>query len=474
MESNEERSGEEANYIKARITREMHNMSTILLITIDTLRLDAIGLHDRGIELTPNLDSLGRQGVSFTNCITNGDHTKVAFPGLLTSTYGSMYTGCKSKLSPQRPYLPELLREGGYQTAAVITSPLLGYEYGYERGFDIFRQLEPATFGAHWYKRKGMQRLLQQSITHQLSAFLNIDTRLPPLYADAEMATDTAIHILDNHSNSRPMFLWVHYMDVHWPYHREKERVQAAELARSWHDLTIVHKARHTKPKEDDLLRFRELYMEAVQYVDAQIGRLLETTASRADDCIVVVVSDHGEAFWEHNRLGHFSHHLYQEIIQVPFLLNAPGIPGGKTIKEPIQLMDIAPTLLDMAGLPTPESMLGQSLLPLWQNEEWATREYLISEVVGTRLIWVAVMKGQYKLVWSPTRPGEHELYDLEMDPQEVANLRGQALEIEQELLTIAERHAQFIEASRTEDEGEFAELSAEVEERLMALGYIE
>ena len=453
----------------------MKMQPNLILITIDALRADAVSPLGSPHNQTPTLDRLASRGVLFTQAITNGDHTKVAFPALLTSTYASMYTGCQGPLSPQRPALASLLRDVGYHTAAVIASPLLGREYGYDRGFEEFCQLEPDKFGAHWYRRKGMQWLLRKPLSHRLLQAVGVDTRMPPLYVNAEHVTDTALHLMQKLVS--PFFLWVHYMDTHWPYHLESTVRDAVDLAQAWSDLNATYRCAQTRtmPHRAIIERLRNLYYLALQQVDDQIGRLLKslTHAGHLEKTFIVVTSDHGEGFFEHGVFGHAYLHLYNEILHVPLIIYAPGETSGQIIHTPVQLMDLPPTFLDLAGIEAPEAMLGQSLVQLLKNQSFEKRPYLISEAVGSRLVWAAVTAERYKLIWAPAEPNNYELYDLVEDPDEQVNLRGRLPEVEQELLAIAQKHRAFVEASQ-EEASESLELEDSIVQRLRALGYLD
>jgi arylsulfatase A-like enzyme len=304
---------------------------------------------------------------------------------------------------------------------------------------------------------------------------LGIDTRMPPVYADARAVTDTALGSLG--TRAAPFFLWLHYMDVHWPFHLEAEIREARELARSWRDLRITHQAGVDKqdPSEEHIERLRSLYRLAIAGVDREIGRLLRAISEEglAERTVVVLTSDHGEAFFEHGVFGHAGKHLYDEILHVPLIVTGPGVREGRTERIAVQHLDVAPTLLELAGQPTAEAMLGRSLVPLLRGGSLAPRPYDIAETVGTRLIWVAVAGRRYKLIWLAVNPSEYQVYDLARDPGEATDLRGRYPEVEEELLAVAGQHQAFVEASQREA-AEAPDLDETMLRRLAALGYVE
>jgi arylsulfatase A-like enzyme len=138
-----------------------------------------------------------------------------------------------------------------------------------------------------------------------------------------------------------------------------------------------------------------------------------------------------------------------------------------------VQHLDVAPTLLELAGQPPAEAMLGRSLVPLLRGSSLPTRPYLVSEAVAEPLIRVAVFGPRYKLDWVALNPSEYQVYDLAQDPRERVDLRGQYPEVEEELLAVARQHQVFVDASQREA-AEAPDLDETVLQRLAALGYVE
>ncbi|MCK5923566.1 MAG: sulfatase-like hydrolase/transferase, partial [Methylococcales bacterium] len=133
----------------------------IILITVDTLRMDVLGCYGHTRRLTPNIDRLAQQGARFSQSITGGTWTQAAFPTMLTATYASMYGGCLGVLSEERPSPVTTLSQAGYATAGFSSNFLVGRRYHYDRGFDYFADLEPQGRDPRLRSMKGGQALLR-------------------------------------------------------------------------------------------------------------------------------------------------------------------------------------------------------------------------------------------------------------------------------------------------------------------------
>jgi arylsulfatase A-like enzyme len=450
----------------------------ILLLTIDTLRADTLGYAGYHKPITPNIDRLAAQGIRFMQAITPGSWTQAAFPGIITSTYACMYGGCLGKLSPERPSPVKVLGdEGGYETAAFSTSPLLSRTYGYDRKFQRFTDLNPGEKNPWLRGVKGGQFMLRQPLVHQFVRLLGQNWRPPKLYATAAELNDAAMPWLAN--INQPFMAWLHYMDVHWPYHREETLTRPKEIADAWADLSHLHEVNwYGAPvSPEQKARYVRLYEEAIAYTDAQIGRLMAflDETGLAENTIVVLVSDHGEEFMERRHWGHVELNLYDEILKVPLLMRIPGVPGNQVIGQQVSTMDIMPTLLELAGCRIPDEVLGTSLVPLWTGQP---EDYDVEVVIGER--WrdtshmIAVRTETYKYIWDDAKPDQPLLFDLRRDPGERHNVAAEHPDVVQRLhkhvVAQQERMHRTAPAEKTQE----PVLDEEIVARLRGLGYVE
>ncbi|MDX1612722.1 MAG: sulfatase [Candidatus Promineifilaceae bacterium] len=450
--------------------------ANIILLTIDTLRADALGCYGNDAGLTPNIDIMAKEAWLFESAFANGDHTKPSFPALMTSTYGSMYTGCLGPLSPRRLTLAEVLQEAGYTTAGVTTSPLLGRSHHYHRGFDHFIELSPPDFGASWFQLKGAQRLLASNTLQTLMVRLGLDSRPPPVYASAAVVNDAIYGVLEK--LSEPFFLWAHYMDPHWPFHLEAQLDNARQRSMAWQDRVKVHQVVDKKsgPSPADVSHWRELYNRAVSYLDSQLGQLMDKLRERApmDRTAVILTADHGEEFMEHGGFGHVNHNLYDECLRVPWLIAWPDQPGLRRDNRLVSLLDLAPTVAAMCDATGAPNWLGR---PLGQvegeldSQDWIERP-VISETWWERWLAVSVRSSQHKLIWRAGNPDRPEVYHLRTDAGEQKNVFGHDTAVDHRLLSEVHRHMEW--AATTQTDPTTVETDETVQQRLRDLGYLE
>ena len=319
----------------------------VILIVVDCLRPDRLGCYGAAGVVTPVIDHLASRGVMFEQAIAMGFHTLTTMSALVSGCYPSTYGGFK-RLAEERPRLPLVLRSLGYKTVALSPNPYLSKARGYGLGFDVFHECVPnltpkSTSWKGWAVR-GFNRLFRR---------WGIGIECPP-YLDARSMTDRVIGWLDVEAEE-PFFLWVHYMDVHMPYHLERcvfllprGRGQRPYAYGFWRHLQ--REPERVTDEEKSLAQ--RLYAEGVTFVDTQIGRLLESLeeSGLSERTLVILTADHGEEFGEHGAFGH-SHHLYDETIRVPLVFSPwEPKPDGGRISVQVRQLDLTPTLIELAG----------------------------------------------------------------------------------------------------------------------------
>ena len=448
----------------------------VLLLTIDTLRADVLGSYGDPNLITPVLDRLARESLRFELAITGGSWTQAAFPPLLTSTYASMFGGCLGPLSPERPSPISALSDHGYTTIGVSSSPLLGRRYAYERGFRYFHELIPAESEPRLRRIKGGMRLLTRPMTHRIAQRLGRRLRPARRYGSAG---EVNTRIVSELGNGRPFFGWIHYMDVHWPYHREEELEHPDEIAQAWKDVNHLYAVnwKNEKITSEQKAHYLNLYREAARFADAQFGELLARLEEMGllEDTVIIVVSDHGEEFLERGKWGHIEVNLFDEIIRVPLIIRLPGGSTAGTIRQQVQTLDIMPTVLELCGCQAPEGMVGQSLAPLWGG---GTGRYedrpAISEMWRDTRHMIAARTSEHKLIWDSRNPGTPELYDLRTDPGERENIAGREPDLLQRLQQLVDQRLKAATASSPADPVEPPSHDEAMIRRLRDLGYLE
>jgi arylsulfatase A-like enzyme/Tfp pilus assembly protein PilF len=361
----------------------------IVLVTIDTLRADRVGAYGDADAETPALDAFAAEGVRFETAISPAPLTLPSHATLLTGRdpprHGVRHNGV-FRLGADVPSLAEHLRASGFATAAFVSAFVLDRRFGLERGFD------------HYDDALG---LLKGTIP-------GVASRRGDLTVDAANAWLA--------SAPERFFLWLHLYDPHAP-HGAPEPFGARFEGREY---------------EGD-----------IAFADAQLGRLRAALEARwPGGTLWWLTSDHGESLGEHRETTH-SYTIYEATQRVPLIVAGPGVPRGGTVTGVAALADVAPTLLELAGLPPLPGASGSSLVAAVRGGGASPRASAWMETLATQLDvgWsplYAVRTGNDKYVRAP----EPELYDLAADPGELANLAaerpGRAAEldrmIEQEL----------------------------------------
>jgi arylsulfatase A-like enzyme len=298
------------------------------------------------------------------------------------------------------------------------------------------------------------------------------------LYSSAAEVTDRLSQWLEQ--AEKPFFAWAHYMDLHWPYHLEEGLTHPRDIAKAWQDLADMY-ARDNFNSQGPLTpaqrdRFVGLYEQALQRLDLQIGRLIGHLEELGldTDTVVIVVSDHGEEFLDHGRWGHWESNLFDEILKVPLIVRTPYGPRGQVVRRQVPLLDLMPTILDMAGC-RQNGVMGTSLVPLWTQRE---PEYgdgaALCEMRRDPRHRIAMRTEALKYIWDSQRPDQPELYDLQADPRETRNVSAHFPDEVRRFQAAVEAHRRRVH--ETEPATPLPELEAdeEVTRRLRDLGYLE
>jgi arylsulfatase A-like enzyme len=457
-------------------------MSNVLLVTIDSLRADHLGCFGYDRDVSPVIDSLATDGLSF-DAYANSTWTRASFPSIITSTYPLEYGGFEY-LSDSRTTVGTALSHGGHRTAAFHSNLWLSRDYNYDRGFDHFydSKSDPTLLSRlrTWAKLNldhdgGIYRTLQWLYdTTEEKAGMDIGQT----YQDAEKITDQAVEWLhDVKKEKRDVFCWVHYMDVHHPYvpHDEAAADMGLSLDIDEREAIKLRRKMLEEPgtlTDAELQTLVDLYDSEIRYTDAQIGRLVDVVEETLglDDTAVVVTSDHGEEFGDH---GGFSHNpsFYDEVLHVPFVINGATRVGRTDIighqSEGLELLDVAPTICDLAGVETPAEYRGRSAIEAIDSGEDAD---VFSETWRDEDYKLSLRADDAKLIWN-RETGEKEFYDLEADPEETKNLVEEDDRVAEYEGRIREHLAELRESN---EELPDVGMDIETEERLKNLGYLE
>ncbi len=423
----------------------------VILILLDTVRVDRLGCYGSAMGLTPEIDRFAETAVRFEQAFAHAPWTLPSVASLYTSRH-PMQHGAGGHLGsfrmlPERAVtLAEVLRRQGLSTGAILNVLFLSETLGMTQGF--------------------------ASVDHSVHADDNVSGRR------AGPTTDAALGYIDSQGD-QPFFLLVHYFDAHLTY-----------------DPPQPYRRRHADPQDRegtdylfgtvrDMLRFRrgeiqlgdamlgrleKLYDGEIAYLDHEVGRLLDGLANRGleGNTVVVITADHGEEFLDHDGFEH-GHTLYDELLHVPLLIRTPEMTTARSVSATVRQIDLAPTLCELAGVSPDTSFDGESLAGLMAGARAPERS-----VLSQGNMWgasgAAWRTAGYKMIRDAGSVSA-ELYDITADPGEQTNVCG---EVPERCATMVQDLNLVLKRLATEAApGESPTLSERDIQRLRALGYL-
>lgn len=447
----------------------------IVLITIDALRQDHLGYADtRESVPTPNIDSLADESTVFTHAYANGPHTRASFPSILTGTYPWEYGGY-DRITSDRPHIADWIQRHGYRTGGFHSNPYLGPEFGYGRGFDAFRSGGDEASVMEKCRKLVMERFFGEAKdtfayklierTHSLTEYVTGRTIGIPYVEGREL--NRMVEEWFETTDSGPCFAWVHYMDVHDPYLPKKDTRSADIDSRRAIQLQKRMVNSPEKLSTADRKELKRLYKGEVEYVDACIGDLFGVIDEHLglDDTVVCLVSDHGEAFGEHDYYRH-PHEFHEEVSRIPIMFRQPDTEADR-VDVPVSNVDVFPTLLSCVDVPVPDACSGQAIL----SDGFIGRDDrdVYGHTGDPNQGKAMVVNREWKYV-SDVASDSEILYDMENDPEERTDVVAERTETRERLKASLQSHLSDIEDGETEVSS--PNVSGDVEDRLEQLGY--
>lgn len=438
----------------SRVPRGRYN---VIVLLMDSLRADHVQpLGDEVV--TPNWRRMAERGVLFENLHTQSSWTRPAVASMFTSLPPVAHgiQGVADTLDESFAYLPDILRHAGYRTVAVLNSVVVSefkMTRGYQQVFNYFK-------------------VRRQHVTS-------------PDFGPESEASFVWNHFVEQQfEHDKPLFLYIHEIDPHSPYEPPARFAAQYSTGQRGHfnlDYDVGGLVRNNPQFLDAgaVEYLHSLYRAEVAHMDAYLGWILDRMEKEGltKNTLLVVVSDHGEEFYEHRSMGH-AMTVYEELLRVPMIAMLPGVlPEGRRTPVAAQLMDLAPTVLDLLGIEIPKAMQGRSLLPWLEVPASAgPSRPLVAHATSRRRD--AYLSGRWKLIRdNPDDPAQGgtrlHLYDLERDPHEIVDrwdqepVLGHALR--QALDLEIERQAALTGRSAAV---ESQPLAPEMIEALKALGY--
>ena len=424
----------------------------IFIILLDAARADVFE-GSLGAELAPNVQALAREGTAFTRAWAPSSWTGQSVPalwsGMTPDTIGIQHWG--SRIPPQITTFPELLHDAGYHTMLWSQHNIYRHRLPLRHGFEVFEEVESSV-------------LENREILPAVSDIV-VDDR--PTFA--------MIHLLPPHNPYLPP---PPFLGSRSGWYTRDVRIRAPILSRFERSIPTEE----VELRDDIRRAARDMYEENVQFADHLVGRFVDDLKQqgRYDDALIIVLSDHGEGFYEHGRFLH-TDSVYEELLHVPLIIKWPrsfsDFPAS--VATPVSLIDIAPTLVDGLAIEDDRALYqGRSLLPTVLGEAPPTRILLASTSGETDP--QKDPKPQYALLWNGFKllhnahTDETKLYQLSDDPGETVDIALQApfyaRWLQQTLRLTRAHNAGFL--LRTSG-AQIEELDADTIRNLRALGYL-
>jgi arylsulfatase A-like enzyme len=446
----------------------------ILFVLVDALRADKLGRYGRVPSITPTIDAVADEGVTFERPIAQAPWTQPSIASMFSSYNPSVHRVFSYRQVPKSPgdaahkvvvfrddfqTLAECLKEGGYETAAFVANPFVLEPYGFAQGFDHF------------------------------------DTSMasPEALVSGDVVNEAALTWLDQRDVSKPFFLYLHYMDVHGPYDAGPEYVDdlldEVEKNPAKRLLTPVERSQlgylRALPKDcpnpqkhQRLMRFREYwiarYEAGVREFDDHFASLRASLSELGlwDDAYVVFTADHGEALCEHTLWSH-GYSTHHSDLHVPLILRWPGeLPSGKWVSGTVRLIDVMPTLLTQLSLDIPYGIQGASLLSLIDGKPLVEPLVTIAEGVKIGPQQRAIYRNYWKLMVT-LETGRKQLFNLYDDYDELIDLSVREPDRVTELSAVLDNQVEVNARLAVEFASDRVTVPAEEVERLKSLGYV-
>jgi arylsulfatase A-like enzyme len=451
----------------------------VILIMCDTLRKDHLNMYGYGRETAPHLAKMASQGALFLDNVSQATWTKVATPSIMTSLHPSSHRvlDFSSHLSPAAHTIAEVYRENGYATVAYSSVLFTGKFSNLHQGYEELHETSMAPSDRYPAKT-------------------------------ARVFVDRAADWIERHRDA-PFFMFLHVFDPHDPFeprppydtqwadaHKKEEHEKQTETVAKVIEDPLLKQFKMPNRAElekvglnaDDYVSYdKDWYDGSIRGMDAEVARLMERLRALGleQKIQIAFIADHGEEFIEHGRMFH-GHTVYSELTNVPLMLYRPGAIPAVKIAETVRSIDLMPTLLALSGLPAPEGIQGQSLVPLIAGESsrWEKRPAVSEKVKTTEPFGpgprdtesYAIVLDGWKLIHNripAVGAPEFELYSRADDPLDAKNVAGEHPDVVEKLKGELEGWHKMVADGRLPEGISEESLSPGELQRLRSLGYI-
>lgn len=406
----------------------------VFLITVDTLRADHLGWHGYQRDTSPRLDEWVERGIVFERAIVQWPKTGPSFASMFTSLYPHT-TGLINRAAQTIPddylALPAWFQERGYRTAAVISNPVLSRELGWGRGFDHYEQT--------WVDQATLDAVDELPVEQRPMAFRR--------HVWADRVNELALPLLASLASEERLFVWLHYTDPHAPYLLQPGTGNPFlddEYYTSDQIVDLTGAEGRALGDQRELRYYIAQYDANVRVTDRAIGAILDEikVLGMEDGSLFVMTSDHGEELAEHGVPFEHGPVPYNSSVHVPLaVVGEPWVDGGKRVEQPVELIGLFPTLVELLGEPMPEGFEGRSWLPLLTGRTAAEEDadpVAFADAGAYQRHLRSIQDQEWQLVLRPpTREREKpliEIYHLPSDPLQLEDVASEFPDVKDRL----------------------------------------
>lgn len=457
-------------------SRALTDHPNIVVLLFDALRSDHVGKIVDGASLTPTLDSLAHAGKSYPVCYSTASYTFTAIVSLFCSKLPNKLGLVRKKyITDGVSNLGNILKQNDYRTIGISSNSLISSLYGFDQFFDVLEH--PVGVGPNQLLFPDNVSILSTKLVQELGYEMDF-LSFGSIAESWQGINQRAIELIDE-DLSKPFFLYCHYLEPHAPYFCEPFNNGILDLA-MLSNLTKLEyvddqSADHRSLIHDIIPEMHTRYMQGVSTVNRAVTEMLRyfMQSGLSDNTIFIIIADHGEEFFEHQGYDHWST-LYNETVRTQLIINIPerlGIDLPDSIAS-LSIMDIAPTILDLAGIDEEiPDCDGCSLLS--DPSEPVRKQFMVLEPKSADNFWSAVVLLPYKLIFREnyeTGMIDTMLFNLETDSGESTNLYPERNEIADSLAFLLQTQLDQSIEPAFEDT---VTLPLEEQQRLRALGYV-
>jgi len=432
------------NYAQLNSIKEKISSYNLIILLLDAAAANHLSIYGYNRKTTPFIDELAQKGIIFENAFTNASYTLASASTIYTGLPPAAHGVVSSDFAvPQdAKLLSEYFKKAGYKTAAFTGNYFFSKAFGFDQGFDLF--YEPP---------------------------------LKDLLLHSDMIVKEAKNWIKNNINNK-FFMYIHFREPHVPYSIPKNfefnfwegQIPTNKLQ----ELRSVNCTDFTQRPTEEINFIISQYDTLLRYIDSKVAELIKFIDENKllEKTVIVVLSDHGQSFWQHGIHTH-SLQLYDETIKIPMIFYLPHIlqAKNKKINNLFEMIDLMPTLLELFNLKSEKDLPGKSFVSCMFLQNCPDKEFVISRNESMSATLFSIRNHQYKLIASKNKK-QFELYDLLKDPEEKNNIFDQQNIISKYFLQNLDQNLKN-SLKYKYFTPQLSKLTGEMREKLKALGYV-